>query len=312
MKIFKISFLLLAFCLMSLSSCKNEASKSELQHPFGDKADLIELLNAYEAAPNTTTANNLLKGISTSAAEKSMDPKVRKSYLLFGLGIAKRQNMPTREPGFLFPLIKDYISDPKTPARIDELAGLMSKMNKPTVANVFRKGLIDNYPDYEKIESVKNGFNEPIDNIDEYIKSLGEKIFLDPDNTGINRNASLSYVDACEAYAAVYQNNPLAPENLFKAAEVAKSIRTFPKSLSIYDWILEKYPNYDKAPTSLFLKGFIIENNLGNNEEAQKIYNTFLEKYPEHDLADDVEFLLENIGKTDEEILEMIEAKRAQ
>ena len=80
--------------------------------------------------------------------------------------------------------------------------------------------------------------------------------------------------------------------------------------MSIYDWILEKYPNYEKAPTSLFLKGFIIENNIKDDVMAKEIYNKFLSDYPKHDLADDVQFLIDNLGKSDQEILEMIESKK--
>ena len=133
---------------------------------------------------------------------------------------------------------------------------------------------------------------------------------MEADNTGINKDAAMQYVDACEAYALAYPDNKNTADNLFKAAEVAKSIRTFPKSLSLYDWIIEKYPNYEKAPTALFLKGFIIENNIKDDKKAGEIYRQFLSQYPKHDLADDVEFLIENIGKSDQEILEMIEAKR--
>jgi hypothetical protein len=37
-----------------------------------------------------------------------------------------------------------------------------------------------------------------------------------------------------------------------------------------------------------------------------------VEKYPSHDLADDVQFLLDNLGKSNEEILEMIENKKQE
>lgn len=43
---------------------------------------------------------------------------------------------------------------------------------------------------------------------------------------------------------------------------------------------------------------------------AKSIYNEFLKKYPTHDLADDVQFLIDNLGKSDQEILEMIESKK--
>ena len=144
---------------------------------------------------------------------------------------------------------------------------------------------------------------------DDYILGLGKQLFENVDKTGINKEAAIKYVDACEAFGLAYPGAE-APEKLFKAAEVAKSIKTYQKSLTLYDWILEKYPDYEKAATSLFLKGFIVENNLRDDKKARELYDEFLSRYPNHDLADDVEFLIENLGKSDQEILEMIEAKR--
>ena len=41
-----------------------------------------------------------------------------------------------------------------------------------------------------------------------------------------------------------------------------------------------------------------------------RVYNTFLARYPDHQLRDDVQFLLDNVGKTDEEIMDMIEKNK--
>ena len=231
-------------------------------------------------------------------------------YLDYGYDIAKKENMKSRQAAFLFPLIKKSLGSEGIEDKLFELAELMRSLNKPSAANTLYRGILDNHPDYDKAGDINTLMTVNVDSINNYIAHLGKQIFEDADNSGINRKASLAFVDACEAYALAYPNSENTPENLFKAAEVAKSIRTFPKSLSIYDWILERYPDYEKASTSLFLKGFIIENNLGDDEKAREVYNEFLKKYPKHDLADDVEFLIQNLGKTDEEILEMIESKR--
>ena len=116
----------------------------------------------------------------------------------------------------------------------------------------------------------------------------------------LNRQAARNYVDVCEAYALTHPNDPKSADYLHKAAETARAIRTIPKALALYDWILEKYPNHDKAPQALFLKAFTYDNNLNDVENARENYEAFLAKYPEDDFADDTKFLLENLGKTDE------------
>lgn len=289
------------------SSCQSDSNDLFKNHP-----QVQTLKQKYEEDPSPATANELLRSLTTVLGSPELDEKKEIPFLEYAYKVAAEQNMNSRKASFLYPLVKEDYSNPENVKRIDELIKIMDKLKKNSVSIVLTEGLIKNYPEYSQENGYSSVLPDTVENLDAYILELGEKIFENPDNSGINRKASLSYVDACEAYALVFPNSPLTPENLFKAAEVAKSLRTFPKSLGLYDWIIEKYPDYEKTATSLFLKGFIIENNLGNEEKARQVYESFLERYPSHELADDVQFLLENLGKTDEEILQMIEERRKQ
>ncbi len=306
MRSIKISITTLTFLGLLFFSCKSDTSSSV----FSGFEQLASLESAYKASPSPSTANALIKNLLEALKKPEVSSEKRKEFLDYGYKLAKEQKIAARMATFLFPIIKDQ--SPPNPDKIYELAGLMKGMKKETAANTLYQSLVDKHAGYANIESAKSNITVEIGSVSDYVFSLGERLFEDPDNTGINRAAAMNYVDACEAYALAYPETANAPEYLFKSAEVAKSLRTFPKSLSLYDWILDKYPNYEKAPTALFLKGFIIENNLGDDKKAREIYDSFLAKYPQHDLADDVVFLIENIGKTDEEILQMIEEKRKQ
>lgn len=299
-------------CLLLIGIVAFTSCKSDSESKFAGNDILMGLEKDYNENPSPATANALLREVmQTITAPGTTDEKANE-YLQYGYDVAKGQNIKSRQAAFLFPLIKNKVDAENKAARLFELAELMRGLKKETAANVLYKGIIDNHPGFEKVDEAQANLSTEIDTIDVYITNLGTRIFEDADNSGINRNASLAYVDACEAYALAYPDSEATPGNLFKAAEVAKSIRTYPKSLSLYDWILEDYPNYEKASTALFLKGFIIENSLGDDEKAREVYNEFLEKHPKHDLADDVEFLIENLGKSDEEILKMIESKRKE
>jgi len=290
-------------CLFTVA-CKSDVSNSI----FSAFPKLVELEAEYNKAANAQTASNLMKELLETLKKPEVAGTQRTSFLEYGYKLAKDNKVNSRAATFLFPLIKEAAT--VDPNRHLELASILKSVNKSEAANTLYQSIVDNFPDSENAAVAKAAISDTFSSIDKYILDLGEKLFIDPDNTGINKPAAMKFVDACEAYALGYPNNPTTPDNLFKSAEVAKSLRTFTKSLSLYDWIIEKYPNYEKAPTALFLKGFIIENNVGDDAKAREIYDTFLAKYPQHDLADDVQFLIENIGKTDEEILEMIEAKR--
>ncbi len=290
----------LILVLVLIAACKEDDNSLGLSQ---------ELVENYSQNPTPITGNELIKEVLNKT--KSVNDKAKQNDLLqYGYQIAKEQNISSRQAAFLFPLIKESVGSAGYADKIYELAGLMKKMKKESAANTLYMSIKDNHSGFGNMAAVKAMIADSLPSIDNYILSLGEKLFIDVDNTGINRNAAMEYVDACEAFALGYPDSPQTAENLFKSAEVAKSIRTFGKSLSLYDWILERYPNYEKAPTAMFLKAFIIENNMKDDAKAKEIYNQFIKTYPDHDLADDVEFLLENIGKTDEEILKMIEDKR--
>ena len=46
-------------------------------------------------------------------------------------------------------------------------------------------------------------------------------------------------------------------------------------------------------------------------EAAREVYEKFLKRYPDHQMAESARFLLKNMGKSDEEILQTIEANQS-
>ncbi len=308
MKIRNLFIGLVAMAFIALSSCNNDQGEVF----FKNHPQLETLKKAYDETKDVQTANELVRGLFTTISAGQLEDDQLLKFLEYGYKVATEQNLTSRRGSFLVPLIKDDYDNPATADRIYALIEIMQKLRKESVAVVLTQGLQQTFPSYEKISQLNTSLPADVPNVDAYITQLGGSIFDDPDNTGINRKNSLAYVDACEAYALVYPDNEAAPANLFKAAEVAKSLRTFPKSLGLYDWIIDKYPDYEKTPTSMFLKGFIIENNIGDEDKAREVYDAFISKYPDHELADDVQFLIDNLGKTDEEILEMIEQRRSE
>jgi len=188
----------------------------------------------------------------------------------------------------------------------------MNSLNKKHAAQIIYRNYKELYGGAPINERLENVLTEDSKDVNVFIDTLFQDIFKEPDQYGLNRAAALRFVDAVEAHAL---SNPCADgvaENLYRASEIARSIRTLPKTMNIYDWILEDYPDYEKTPTVYFLKGFILENNVEDDEAAKEIYQGFLQKYPSHDLADDVKFLLENMGRSDEEILEFLEQKQQE
>lgn len=289
--------------LLFLASCKNDNAANE-------KDALTEGVRQYDAQPTKEKAVSAIGEISEQLKANRDDKAMVKKLAEKGLDIARVNNLTSKQISYLLLLNKEYPTDPKSKNRLFELANIMKSINKKQAANVLFSGVIDRFADSDEAEKSKAARDPEASDVKSYLTKVGEDVFTDPDKYGVNRKSAQSYVDACEAYALAYPGTKEAAEYLYKGTEVSRTLRTFSKSLSMYDWILDQYPDYEKAPTAMFLKGFIIENELKNNELAKEVYNAFLNKYPDHQLKDDVQFLLDNVGKTDEEIMEMIEKNK--
>jgi TolA-binding protein len=82
------------------------------------------------------------------------------------------------------------------------------------------------------------------------------------------------------------------------------------EALNHYKVFYEKFPDMQPSALSLFMIGYIYNNNLQVYDSAKYFYQQFLSRFPRHDLAPTVKFELSTIGKTPEEVL-MEQQKRA-
>ena len=298
--------------LIFSSACNNDQSNTGGSNAadLSKYPKLTEVYEAYNTDASQQNASKLVIQIMNQIGQPEMTKEDKLGLLEKGYEISSKHKLSSRTVSFLYPLIKESKDPVKNETRLAELASIMFDIKEEAAGNVLASGFIQSYPSSKYVAELKDKITFDGQNMDAYIMELGENIFKDADFNGLNRAACTEYIDACQAHALAYPNSASSPDYLYKAAEVAKSIKSTQKALTLYDWILEEYPNYEKAATTLFIKGFIIENELGNDDLARTVYNSFLEKYPKHELADDVEFLIENLGKTDEEIAKMIEAKQ--
>ena len=97
---------------------------------------------------------------------------------------------------------------------------------------------------------------------------------------------------------------------MFKEADFYRYMRQPKKSIEIYNSIYNNYPTYIKRPYSLFLQGFIYENEIHNLDSAKAKYEMFLSVYPSHPIAKDVRITLASLGKSPEQVIAEFEARQ--
>jgi len=259
-----------------------------------------QLYKDYEMQPTNQSASIFLDSLSSHLSKAYENEKAPIEYLERGAMVSAAQGMQNVTPGYLLPLIKDYPNHPKRVEYQLQLGDIMDELGITHASSIIYNELLKQHPDNAQVQERKTRIDPKLGQEEDYMVYLFDQMTQDTDESGINRAAALRYVDAAEAKALMAPDDPSTPNHLYGAAEVARSLRTFAKAMSLYDWILEKYPDNEKAPNVLFIKGFILEQDYNREDDARVIYEKFLAQYPDHVMAESAKFLLNNLGKTDD------------
>lgn len=272
--------------------------------------DIVTLEKQVQAEPTNVIVTQLLDLFTKWLNEHPEKSPMRKVVLEKQLKLSTEHLRYPYSLSALQGLLIDYNDDAETPDRLLQIGQILEQTNKTVAAQALHQSFVQKYPTHPKTAEINAKYPTTVP-IDTFIQRIGESIFSDT-TRAINENAAREYVDACEAYALVYHGTDAAAEYLHKASQTAASLRSNAKALALYDWLLRAYPNHERAAQALFLKAFAYDNNLHDIENARKLYTEFIQKYPNDKLAGDAQFLLENLGKSDDELLKALQEKAAQ
>lgn len=146
----------------------------------------------------------------------------------------------------------------------------------------------------------------------EKITTAESNLYAKEGNFHFNDSLANITLDAYLNYANSFKDDSLTAEYLFKAADLYRAKREYQEALELYDRLQKEHAAFKKIPQTVFLQGFVYENDLRQLDNARERYETFLADYPNHDLAKDVKFSLDNLGKTPEQIIEEFTRKQAE
>ncbi len=93
---------------------------------------------------------------------------------------------------------------------------------------------------------------------------------------------------------------------IWKAAETARAAKDFPTAERLFMQLYTDHRDSDWASKALFLHAFMCDEDLSQYDRAKSLYTQFIEQFPNSDFHDDAQFLLDNLGKSDEEMLEIL------
>ncbi len=136
-----------------------------------------------------------------------------------------------------------------------------------------------------------------------------EKVLFE-DNSGVaNRELAEKMNKSYLEFADQFPNDSLAPEYLFRAAEIDANVLGAQLAIGYYDRIIENHKNFDKYPETIFMKAFIYDRNFKNVKMAERFYKIFIKQFPDHELTDDARLSIQHLGLSDEELIKMFQQK---
>lgn len=289
------------FLGLLIFSCKKEVPEA--------LRTITKLEQEYEKSKDANTLQKLINEYVLFITSPQNDKNLKIEVLERAEKVSTANNRYFESVTFLNTLIKETPESPKTPDRICQLADLMKNViRNENAAHTLYKGYLEKYHNHAKAEEVRKiiGIAGQSISLKTLVQDLGSKMYDDSLHQ-FNEAAATQYVDATEAFVLINPTDEDSPELLNKAAETARSLKTYEKAITLYNWIIEKYPSSKYAPQAFFLKAFTFDNDLHDIENAKLFYEEFSKKYPSHDFADDAKVLLENLGKSDQEFLQSIQ-----
>ena len=281
-----------------LSACQSEQVQSQ--------REISKLESTLEQTPQPETARALIDRYRAYSEQYPQDIELNARYLYRAAGLAYRMNRFSQAIELLNTAIRAYYAGSNTINNALLLGAIYEeKLRNDELAATVYQAAARAFPNSAKVqEALQSDWAD----LDRRLESLADRIF-DPVDNRIDYRVANDFINSATIYAMLLPEEPASARWLFEAAETARSIRAFSKSLELYDWIVEHFPASREAPQALFLKGFTLDSDLNRFEEAGAVYRAFVAQYPSSEFADDAQFLLENLGKDEEEIIRSFEEK---
>ena len=290
-------YFFLCFFLLLLMGCTSEQQK--IANTINDLEGIIESNSDPEIA--NQLIDNYKNYLKSFPEDRQMNPR----YLYRIAEVYYRMDKFQESEKYLKQSLKQY---PKNENAFN-VASLLGSIYEENFGNTFiatsiYQNMVTTFSSQD-LSSFQQKLPQDLPPLDKRLSTVQLQIF---DTTGvINYQKANDFVNASELSALINPDRPSNADNLFKAAETARTIRAHEKALDIYKWIHDDYSDHPKAPQALFLQAFTLDNELGKIEEARTLYEKFIADYPGDDFADDAQFLLKNLGKSNEEIIKSFE-----
>ncbi|MCX7861637.1 MAG: tetratricopeptide repeat protein [Bacteroidales bacterium] len=150
--------------------------------------------------------------------------------------------------------------------------------------------------------------NDQVPKKEELLKNIYryEQTLLSDTTGNINIAATNEAIKYYSAFAYYYPDDSLAPEYLYRKACLLRSMGKYTEAIKILMEVENNYQTYKNLDVCVFTIADIYENLLYDTTNARKYYMRVLHNYPNSKLSDDIKVILQNLGKSPEELWKQI------
>lgn len=122
----------------------------------------------------------------------------------------------------------------------------------------------------------------------------------------LDREVATKAIGDFSSYASYCENDSLSPVFYLKAGQVAQAIGSFSQAQAMLNNCLNKYPQFRNKGAVLFLLAQLYDDSkmLNNEEKAREYYEQIIKEYPKTSYASDAAASIQNLGKTDEQLIQ--------
>ena len=266
---------------------------------------LKEAITAHEANPSATSADLIYAAYDSLVTSRGFGDPGTADLVAKVAGIAATQNNPLLALSYFRDYLVQYPDRPDQADRLYDAITVAEKLGAPELNDILYKEFAGRFADDQRTAALLEKVAQKETPADSILRSIGRTMFNDS-TFRLNDARAHLYMTACEAAVMANPQFKNGPEYLHRAAETARTLREIPKAIELYDWIITKYPSDPQASTSMFLKAFTYDNDLKQFDKAGVLYNEYLTKYPSGEFAESAKFLLDNLGKSEQELLKML------
>lgn len=293
--------LFLAACFIGLTSCGEEKVK-EINVSKIDK-----FIASFEETGDRKYADSLIAYVISNEEYLHHKPEKVETSIRVGASAYLRETVRK--------LFTEYMLAKDESERADAILFIgdvhQNDLMDHNTAHFLYLNFVEEYPNDPRWDSIHQKIPKQFTNSEELIAEAGRSIYGD-NGMILSRVTANRFMQYAEIYALCKPDNPNSADYLFQAAEVAKSLELYNRSLYNTRWVIDRFPEHEMAAKALFLKAFTYDDSDLNQSRAIELYGEFVYRFPEHPFAESARLLKEKASLSDEQILKRIRSGFAE